>query len=160
MASNNIYDYNLNPNQNSSNNPSYNPNQNSSNNPSYNPNQNSSNKNTYDYNPTYNPDPFDTNNQSKSNQNSSKSNQNTNSSNQNSSKNTTSIDTEYTCTTGVAAFNKNEMISLSDNYANFGSVELNTDPCEQEFKFYTDINGKKILTGEDTRNIFEELKKI
>lgn len=82
--------------------------------------------------------------------------------NQNSSKNTdntTSIDTEYTCTTGVAAFNKNEMTSLSDNYANFGSVELNTDPCEQEFKFYRDVNGQKILIGEDTRNIFQELKK-
>ena len=121
-----------------------------------------------DYQITYNPNIYTSNssNQNSSNQNSSNpnpfdtSNQNTNSSNQNSSKNTTSIDTEYTCTTGVAAFNKNEMTSLSDNYANFGSVELNTDPCEQEFKFYTDINGKKILTGEDTRNIFEELKKI
>lgn len=111
---------------------------------------------TYNYNPnTYNTSNSNTQN-----------NQNTYdssnlSSNQNSSKNTdntTSIDTEYTCTTGVAAFNKNEMTSLSDNYADFGSTELNDNPCEQEFKFYKDINGQKILIGEDTRNIFNEIK--
>ena len=69
------------------------------------------------------------------------------------------IDTEYKKATNIEPFNKNEISLLSDNYAKFGVTELNDKPCDQEYKFYTDSNGLTVLTGEDTRNIFEEFKK-
>ena len=106
--------------------------------------------NSYQDSIIYNPNPFNTNNQKTNTQNSNN--------NSNQKKDADTIDTEYTDKTGVTAFNKNEMVSLSDNYAKFGSTELNKDPLEQEFKFYTDVNGQKILIGEDTKNIFQEFQ--
>ena len=48
------------------------------------------------------------------------------------------------------------MVLLSDNYTELGVNK----PCEQEYKFYTDLNGQKVLIGEDTRNIFEEFQTV